>query len=159
MPERDHLRRLENTWIKNAIYFLTICTAHRKKILTTPPSASILIESWHVASQVHGWVVGRYVIMPDHVHFFASPLVEAKTLSAFIRDWQKWTTRKLHDAGIVSPTVWQMEFFDHVLRSATGYEEKWHYVRENPVRASLSISAETWPYSGECEQLSFLSSS
>ncbi len=24
-------------------------------------------------SALYGWVVGRYVIMPDHVHFFASP--------------------------------------------------------------------------------------
>jgi putative transposase len=157
MPERDHLRRLENVWIKNPIYFLTLCTVDRREILASSSPASVLMESWDAAPQVHGWVIGRYVIMPDHVHFFASPQLEVKSLSAFIRDWKKWTTRKLHDAGIVSPLVWQTEFFDHVLRSADSYEEKWSYVRENPVRASLATSAAAWPYSGECERLSFRS--
>ncbi len=93
--------------------------------------------------------------MPDHVHFFASPQLEAKSLSAFIRDWKKWTTRKLHDAGIVAPIVWQPEFFDHVLRSADSYDQKWNYVRDNPVRAGFVYSAEAWPFSGEIERLYF----
>lgn len=100
-------------------------------------------------------MVGRYVIMPDHAHFFATPKPEAKSLSAFIRDWKKWTTRQLNDAGIAAPPVWQAEFFDHVLRSADSYDQKWHYVRENPVRAGLASSADAWPYSGECEILQF----
>ena len=155
MPEREHLRRLDNVWLKQPIYFLTVCTDQRRKIIAAASPAGVLIESWQSAAQIHGWAVGRYVIMPDHVHFFASPAMESKSLSAFIRDWKKWTTRKLHAAGIVEPTVWQPEFFDHVLRSANSYEEKWHYVRENPVRAGLAASAEAWPYSGEIERLHF----
>ena len=31
----------------------------------------ILIEEWRAAHERHGWAVGQYVIMPDHVHFFA----------------------------------------------------------------------------------------
>lgn len=154
-PKRDHLHRLSKVWIKNPVYFITLCTDERRKLLTNPTSAGILISALRDSSSIHGWAVGRYVIMPDHVHFFASPQMEAKSLSAFIRDWKKWTTRKLHDAGIVSPSVWQTEFFDHVLRSSDSYEEKWNYVRENPVRAGLVASAEAWPYSGECAQLSF----
>jgi REP element-mobilizing transposase RayT len=155
MPQRDHLQRLENVWIKHPIYFLTLCIVRRQKMLTAPNPAGVLTESWRAASAVHGWVIGRYVIMPDHVHFFASAKLESKSLSAFIRDWKKWTTRKLRDSGIVAPIVWQPEFFDHVLRSVDSYEEKWNYVRDNPVRAGLAASAEAWPYSGEIEQLYF----
>jgi putative transposase len=159
MPTRDHLRRLQTVWRKHPIYFLTLCTAGRQKILSTPSITCILIESWKASPQVHGWVVGRYVIMPDHVHFFASSSSEAKLLSSFIRDWKKWTTGKLHAAGVASPLVWQPEFFDHVLRSSASYEEKWHYVCANPVRAGLVASAGEWPYSGECAHISFHSSS
>ena len=155
MPQRDHLRRLGSVWIKHPIYFLTLCTYHRQKILAEAHPANVLIESWHAAAEVHGWVIGRYVIMLDHVHFFASPQPESKSLSAFIRDWKKWTTRKIHDAGIVAPIVWQPEFFDHVLRSADSYDEKWNYVRDNPVRAGLAASAGSWPYSGEIERFYF----
>ena len=100
-------------------------------------------------------MIGRYVIMPDHVHFFAAPQPEAKSLSAFIRDWKKWTNRKIYDSPLVKPPVWQPEFFDHVVRSADSYEEKWHYVRSNPVRAGLCAAEELWPYSGENELLLF----
>jgi REP element-mobilizing transposase RayT len=154
-PERDHLHRLSNVWIKNPVYFITICTEGRRQFLSNAMPAEILVSALRDSPLIHGWAVGRYVVMPDHVHFFASPGFGAKSLSAFIRDWKKWTSRKLHDAGIVSPIVWQPEFFDHVLRSADSYEGKWHYVRENPVRAGLVASADEWPFSGECAQLVF----
>ena len=155
LPDREHLHRLRNVWIKNPVYFLTICTAHRRKILPAPRVAEILVESWHAAAKVHGWMIGRYVIMPDHVHFFAAPGTDAKSLSAFLRDWKKWTAREIAAALPCSSPVWQPEFFDHILRSQKSYSEKWEYVRLNPVRAGLVADAEAWPHSGECRRLSF----
>ncbi len=35
------------------------------------------------------------------------------------------------------------------MRSAEQFTEKWHYVRENPVRKGLVARAEDWPYWGE----------
>jgi len=146
---------LSGVWIENPTYFITVCTAKRRKILETPKCAEILIESWHSAAAKHGWVVGRFVIMPDHAHFFARPQPGAKTLSAFMCDWKKWTSRLLVRAAGASPPVWQLEFFDHVLRSPDSYAAKWRYVCENPVRAGLAASPEAWPYSGVCEDLFF----
>jgi hypothetical protein len=48
---------------------------------------------------------------------------------------------------------WQREFFDHLLRSEESYDQKWNYVRENPVRAPLTQSADEWPWAGEIDQL------
>ena len=45
--------------------------------------------------------------------------------------------------------IWQRGFFDHLLRSAESYGQKWNYVRENPVRAGLVAQPEDWPYAGE----------
>jgi hypothetical protein len=45
--------------------------------------------------------------------------------------------------------IWQRGFFDHILRSAESYSQKWNYVRENPVRARLVENADAWPYAGE----------
>jgi REP element-mobilizing transposase RayT len=155
MHERDHLHRLSKVWVKDPLYFLTICAARRRKILALPMPADAIIEAWRAARQRHGWVVGRYVIMPDHVHFFASAQSDAKDLCSFIRDWKKWTTRRILETATCTPPVWQPEFFDHILRSADSYSAKWEYVRLNPVRAGLVFSANDWSYSGECEELSF----
>ena len=57
-------------------------------------------------------------------------------------------SKTLRSDGIAWPH-WQKGFFDHVLRSEESYENKWHYVRENPVRAGLVQDWTDWPFSGE----------
>ena len=41
---------------------------------------------------------------------------------------------------------WQRDFFDHRLRSHESYEEKAHYIRQNPVRAGLVNTAAEWKF-------------
>jgi REP element-mobilizing transposase RayT len=144
-----HLHRLDRVWIENPVYFITTCCAHRRPLLATGPVAAILIEEWHTARARHGWTVGRYVILPDHVHFFCASAVDAKPLAEFVGAWKQWTSKRLQRAGGRAGPVWQPEFFDHVLRSAASAEQKWHYVRDNPVRAGLVTAADQWPWQGE----------
>jgi len=154
-PERKHLRRLERIFVSGApIYYLTVCVHKRRPLLTRPAAADVLVEQWHRARELHQWVVGRYVVMPDHVHFFASPAGdEAKPLSGFMNYWKRSTA--LYLRRICSGFSWQKEFFDHLLRSADSYEQKWLYVRENPVRKGLATCADDWPYQGEIGELTW----
>lgn len=148
-----HLRRLERVWIDQPIYFITTCTHLRKPILASEPLAQILIKEWRDARNRHGWASGRYVIMPDHVHFFCAPELDAKPLPTFIGFWKEWTSKGIKRAlGLPSP-VWQEQFFDHMLRSGESYAQKWDYVRDNPVRAGLVPNADDWPWQGEIEEL------
>jgi putative transposase len=74
----------------------------------------------------------------------APPIVTGRYL-----EWTaKYCRRRL---GFMMP-LWQPEFFDHVLRSSDSYEEKWDYVRNNPIRAGLTESANEWKYQGEVTQ-------
>jgi putative transposase len=153
-----HLRRLERIWVDSPIYFVTSCTKHRRKILARAEVAKVLIDEWRAAHSRHGWAVGRYVIMPDHVHFFCRPERDAKMLSDFVRFWKSYTSRKINtlDSARSAPaatTLWQREFFDHILRATESYSEKWNYVRENPVRAGFVSTADEWKYAGEIETL------
>ena len=79
-----HLRRLERVWINRPIYFITTCTFGRRTILATNETAAILTDEWRNALDRHGWAIGRYVIMPDHVHFFCRAELDAKSLAIFI---------------------------------------------------------------------------
>ena len=158
-----HLRRLERVWTQHPIYFVTTCTYQRKAILAREEVAKILIREWSSARKRHGWAIGRYVIMPDHVHFFCRAELDAKPLSVFIQKWKQWTSKRIGreiavavigDPGAKqSGTVWQGEFFDHVLRSSESYSRKWEYVKENPVRAGLVKNSVDWPFQGEMESL------
>jgi len=91
-----HLRRLERVWIDSPIYFVTTCTKDRHAVLARDDITNVLIQEWSAARDRHGWIVGRYVVMPDHVHFFCRPEYEAKPLSEFVASWKRWTSRTIN---------------------------------------------------------------
>lgn len=145
-----HLRRLPLIREQTPLYFITTCTYQRKPILAVPGVALILMEEWREALSRHGWKTGRYVIMPDHVHFFCSVSEEtAKSLPRFMQAWKQWTSKRLVCECDLSSPVWQAGFFDHLLRSSESAMQKWEYVIENPVRASLVERSKDWPWQGE----------
>jgi putative transposase len=148
-----HLRRLQRVWIDWPIYFITTCTFKRRAILASKEVAAILTDEWRNAGSRHGWAIGRYVIMPNHVHFFCSAELGAKTLPMFLQAWKQWTSKRIKCELNLAGTFWQEEFFDHVLRSSESYSQKWDYVKENPVRAALVKSSDEWPWQGEVESL------
>src|SRR5262245_26113603 len=52
------------------IVFLTVCTKGRSRWLAGPEIHDLLRSTWTKAT---AWYVGKYMIMPDHVHLFAAP--------------------------------------------------------------------------------------
>jgi putative transposase len=55
----------------------------------------------------------------------------------------------------IDPPFWQRDYFDHFLRAADSYSEKWDYVSMNPVRKSLCSRTEEWPWKGRLHDLKF----
>ena len=88
--------------------------------------------------------VGRYVLMPDHVHLFV-----AGGPDFVLVQWIRMLKRVLSKSILAALPHWQPGFFDHVIRHRESYSEKWDYVRQNPVRAGLVSEPEAWPFQGE----------
>jgi putative transposase len=151
--QHSHLKRLDRIWIENPIFFITACTHERRNILSNSQAAAILVEEWTIAKERYDWHIGRYVIMPDHVHFFCAPGNEAQDLSVFMKFWKEWTSKRIKKKCGIEGHVWQREFFDHLLRSDESYVQKWDYVFNNPVRAGLAKEANDWHWQGEIEIL------
>jgi putative transposase len=51
------------------ILHITACTFRRRCILACDEIHNLIIDAWINAPE---WTVGRYVIMPDHIHLFAA---------------------------------------------------------------------------------------
>ena len=124
------------------IVFITACTKDRAKWLADPTVHDHLRSAW---SATPGWRVGRYVIMPDHVHLFASPEGDDVSLDDWMHRW-KAEFRRLHGDP---RRRWQAGHWDRRLRRSESYHNKWHYVRENPVRHGLVADSDDWPHQGE----------
>lgn len=137
------------------LYFFTACTAARRPLPACREAHDVLQELWHASTERNGWFVGRYLLMPDHVHFFATPRRGATPRAEWHKLWKSVSSRRLARSLALIPPLWQADTFDHILRSAESYSAKWDYVRDNPVRAGLVLQPADWPWQGEIHSLRF----
>jgi putative transposase len=132
--------------IQATIVFVTICSRDRQKNLANAAVHDALLHAWKKAER---WMIGAYTIMPDHMHFFCSPLDETVEIEKWITFWKRQLKR---DLGENAPRF-QIDSFHHRLRGEESYAEKWDYVQANPVRAGLVEKPEDWPYQGVLNEL------
>jgi putative transposase len=150
-PGRKHLPHLAPLEFPNqsVIIYVTQVVARRRPLLARSVAVEMMLEAWRKADH---WLVGRYVVMPDHLHLFCAPArFPATPLKNWVAFWRAEATRRW--PWPEEKPIWQKDFFDRQLRSGESYTEKWQYVRENPVRAGLTCSADAWPWQGEMHPL------
>jgi REP element-mobilizing transposase RayT len=147
----DRPRRLDQIFrsYDTPVYFITFNTFHRKQLLASNAVHDKFITFARQAEH-KGVAMGRYVIMPDHIHCFIR-IVPDKRIGTTIR----LLKRSLSTAIEGNPPHWQPGFFDHVLRHGESYAEKWEYVRQNPVRAGLVKEPNEWLYQGQIVPIRF----
>lgn len=134
-------------------YFVTFNTRGRQAWLANDRVHERFI-GFGMRAREHGVAVGRYVLMPDHVHLFVRLPPHDLTLARWVQALRAVLGKELLALGHAKPH-WQEGFFDHVMRSGESYSEKWNYVRMNPVRAGLVADPNDWPYQGEIDVLRF----
>ena len=127
---------------ETTIGFVTCCTKGRVPWLADERCHTILSGIWKSAD---AWLVGRYVIMPDHVHLFASPGNLNISLDDWIQYWKSLATKAIAEQD----KRWQRDSWHRRLRCGDSYSAKWLYARENPVRKGLVGKPEDWPFQGE----------
>ena len=138
------LHQLPWLYTTSPVYFVTTCTHNRGRLLDTESIHQSFLLFCRRTTERHVFV-GRYVIMPDHLHLFVAFAPGSASLSGWLKSLKNGLSRTLRANGRASPH-WQKGFFDHVLRSQVSYSEKWAYVSLNPVRAGLVVRSEDWPY-------------
>jgi REP element-mobilizing transposase RayT len=134
---------------RSIIIFLTVCTKGRRPLLANDAAAKLLVDAWIAADF---WAVGRYVILPDHIHLFCAPNANPpQPLKNWISFWKNCVTRAWPNRDQVP--IWQREYWDRQLRRGESYDQKWDYVENNPVRHGYATTPEAWPYHGEMNVL------
>ena len=123
---------------------MTFCTRDRRAIPDLQKAQTALEAYAQRGINQFGAALGRYVIMPDHIHLFVSGDADF-----VLSTWLAGLKRAISNALGIHGEFWQPTFFDHILRSDESYSEKWEYVCQNPVRAGLVKEFEGWPYQGE----------
>jgi len=90
-----------------------------------------VVKSLKKASQIYGYTLIVYCLMPDHLHILIQAKPECKDLTELIGGFKSYTNR------IAGRKIWQRGFYEHVLRRDEVLIKVAEYILNNPVRAGL----------------------
>jgi REP element-mobilizing transposase RayT len=110
--------RLERLFTElRPFYFVTFDTSMRARIVARPKVHHAFGVFCCRALQQHDVAVGRYVIMPDHIHLFVALPRRGITLSRWVQTLRSVVGKELLRLEVQKPH-WQEGFFDHLLRNS-----------------------------------------
>jgi len=134
---------------KPVILMVTVSTVKRLPVLANRGAERALLDAWRRSDY---WVVGNYVIMPDHIHLFCAPGVwPTRSVRRWVAYWKRL-------AGSSEPSlrgVFVWDCWDTQMRNQDHYARKLEYVDTNPARDGLVERPEDWPFRGRLNELSW----
>lgn len=70
-----------------------------------------------------------YVVMPNHVHLL---IVPAADLSYIMQNLKRYTSIRINKLLGTNGSLWQKEYFDHLVRSRRSFNDILDYIQNNP---------------------------
>ena len=104
--------------------------------LLRQPELSAIVESALRHFDGERYMLGHYVIMPNHVHVVLH-LLQGHLLKEIMHSWKSFTAHELNKVLGRSGKFWQDESFDCIVRSEAQLGKIGFYIRENPLKAGL----------------------
>ena len=134
------LHRSIPPWVEpGAVFHIRIrCAPTNDMSLIHDEIGRALLDSVQLYTDQQLWFPAVWLLMPDHVHALVS-FAPDKPMSQIVGDWKRWQSKK---HGV----QWQENFFDHRIRDDEQLEEKFWYIRNNPVVKGLCAEPEDWPW-------------
>ena len=126
---------------RSNLVLLTVNTLKRERWLADPDVQRLLHQTW---LESRAWLVGDYLLMPDHLHCLCAPYDLRFTIETWITYWK----REFALQHKRPEWKFQARGWHHRLRNGESYSQKWLYVQENPVRKKLCARIEDWPFKG-----------
>ncbi len=148
-------------------YFVTSTIVHLIPVFRRDEYFGVLADSLIYCVQHRDFRIHAFVIMPDHFHLICSQLTG--DISGVIRDIKRFTSRKLFDLlvrdsgyapwlramrnaarGTSEAKLWDDEFHPEQVYSQAFFQQKCHYIHDNPIRAGYVEDPCHWKYSSAC---------
>lgn len=132
-------------------HFVTICTDDRQKYLRSSPLVESLLSALRGECSSHQFLLRAYCFMPDHLHLLLQGNSLRADLLQLVEDFKHTTSRSFCEA--TGKRLWQVSFYDHILRKEDAPGNVASYIWLNPVRAGLVRKAGNYPHSGPVSQM------
>jgi REP element-mobilizing transposase RayT len=160
---RKHLRVKQFDYTSNCAYFVTLCTENRRQAfgeindgkLEPTRRGMIVQECWNDIPNHHPFVqLDAFILMPNHIHGVlvfvgekplgpvvatpASPQPPGpakSSLGSVVGSFKSAVSRKINKLRPhAADGLWQVSFYDHVVRNDRALDRIREYILSNPER-------------------------
>ena len=159
---RRSIRLRHYDYSRAGTYYVTICTDGRKLLfgevidddVKLNELGRITAEEWLKSAQVRSEIeLDTWVVMPNHVHGIVmitnrgrggrpvAPTgaggLRSSSLGALIAGFKSAATRRINATrGTLGASVWQRNYYEHVIRDESALNRVRQYIADNPARWS-----------------------
>jgi putative transposase len=141
-PCRHRLRLAGFDYSETGAYFVTICARNRQRLfgeivegqIRCSRSGSIVASCWDAIPRHFGHVaLDAFVVMPNHVHgvllfLEAVGAGHARPLQVVVGSFKSAASR------LIGASVWQRNYWEHIIRSDGELDSIRSYIEDNPLR-------------------------
>jgi putative transposase len=160
-PVRRSIRLKHYDYAQSGWYFVTICTANRMCLfgniingqMMPNEFGQITIKEWEHSTSLREEIeFDAWVLMPNHLHgiivisqnldrlavnekYGGVARRTSRSLSTFISGFKGATTRRINRLrNSPGESLWQRNYYEHVIRNETALAKIREYVADNPQR-------------------------
>lgn len=96
--------------------------------------------------QTEGWLVGEATVMPNHVHLLILRHDSEFSLKQILQRFKGRSARRFNQALKRTGRFWQEDWFDRWMRHESERTKTVAYIRNNPVKATLTKYWADYPW-------------
>ncbi len=130
-------------------YFVTLCTVNKTEIFVKKSLVDWLIRLLRKSSESCGFKVWAYCFMPEHLHLLIEGIKEESNFRRFIKQYKQATG--FYYKKIENQRLWQIGYYEHVLRREEDTISVAKYIFGNPVRRRLVDDYRNYEFLGSFE--------
>lgn len=131
--------RLPDYDYRNGWFFVTNKADFRKDYFVGDLRNLLKTELEDLVKKTQGVGLDYYHIMPNHIHAILIFDEAELPLSEFWRRFKAITTIKAKKQRFNDKSLWQKNYFEHVIRSERALEKIREYIQNNPLKEDLPL--------------------
>ncbi|HDY68618.1 hypothetical protein LCGC14_1743170 [marine sediment metagenome] len=130
-------------------YFVTLCTYNKKPVFANKSKVSWFINVLRKQSKTSGFRIWAYCFMPDHLHLLIEGVDSDSDMKKFISSYKQRTGFYYKkETGL---RLWQINYYEHVLRREEETTTVAGYIFANPVRKGIVEDFAQYEFLGSFE--------
>lgn len=144
-PDKHHrqsIRLKGHDYAQAGAYFITICTHNRNHVFGKIVDGTVRLnrlgkmtqQCWRDIPQHFPHVrLDAYVVMPNHVHGIITIDGTSKTIGSIVRGFKIGATKWARQNTDI-PTIWQRNYYEHIIRNESDLQRIRQYIIQNPMK-------------------------